>query len=184
MHNVPELPDTPANSIKPTTAPQTITLLDIDIGITKMTAKATILLINGPNLNRLGLRDQNLYGTQTLAEVEDQLHIQTEAPGLSLVAFQSNHEGAIVDFVQAQGPKAEGIIVNAGALTQVGFSLLDALLDAQTPFIEVHISNIYAREKFRTGSILARYAVGQISGMGTLGYSLALSYFIDKLKKN
>ena len=133
-----------------------------------------ILLINGPNLNRLGQRNPDLYGSTTLGDVESAVSARASELGAELEAFQSNHEGAIVDFIQERGGDADGVIINAGALTQVGYSILDALIDSGLPVIEVHISNIHAREEFRRRSVIAPYALGQIAGLGWQGYLYAL----------
>ena len=133
-----------------------------------------ILLINGPNLNRLGQRNPDLYGSTTLADVESAVGGRASELGAEVEAFQSNHEGAIVDFIQERGGDADGVIINGGALTQIGYSILDALLDSGLPVIEVHISNIHAREEFRRRSVIAPYALGQIAGLGWRGYLFAL----------
>ena len=133
-----------------------------------------ILLINGPNLNRLGQRNPDLYGSTTLGDVESAVSARASELGAEVVAFQSNHEGAIVNFIQERGGDADGVIINAGALTQVGYSILDALIDSGLPVIEVHISNIHAREEFRRRSVIAPYALGQIAGLGWRGYLYAL----------
>lgn len=135
---------------------------------------ALILLINGPNLNNLGNRAPELYGSTTLADVEVAVTERASEFGHDVRAFQSNHEGAIVDFIQEHGAAADGVIINAGALTQVGYSILDALLDAGVKVMEVHISNIHAREEFRRKSVIAPYAVGQIAGLGWRGYLYAV----------
>ncbi|MXZ02282.1 MAG: type II 3-dehydroquinate dehydratase [Chloroflexi bacterium] len=133
-----------------------------------------ILVINGPNLNNLGKRDADHYGSITLADIEERVAARAEKLGVEVAFFQSNHEGAIVDWIQAESGSAAGIIINAGALTQVGYSILDALLDSKLPVVEVHISNIHAREEFRRHSVIAPYAVGQIAGLGYRGYIYAL----------
>ena len=137
---------------------------------------ATILVLNGPNLNNLGKRDASLYGIKTLADIQDDLYSKASELGVNLKFFQSNHEGAIVDFIQESSSEANGVIINAGALTQVGYSILDALLDSGLPFIEVHLSNIYAREKFRQESVFAAKAIGQMAGFGPSGYIYALDH--------
>jgi len=142
----------------------------------KQILPATILVINGPNLNNLGKRDHSLYGTKTLADIEGDIAAKAEALGVTVRFFQSNHEGAIVDFIQEESSGASGVILNAGALTQVGYSILDALLDASLPFVEVHLSNIHAREKFRQESVFAAKAVGQMAGFGPSGYIYALDH--------
>jgi 3-dehydroquinate dehydratase II len=137
---------------------------------------ATILVLNGPNLNNLGKRDASLYGTKTLADIQDDISAKASELGVNTKFFQSNHEGAIVDFIQESSSDAAGVIINAGALTQVGYSILDALLDSGLPFIEVHLSNIHAREKFRQESVFAAKAIGQMAGFGPSGYIYALDH--------
>ncbi len=137
---------------------------------------ATILVLNGPNLNNLGKRDASLYGTKTLADIQDDISSKASELGVDVKFFQSNHEGSIVDFIQESSSNADGVIINAGALTQVGYSILDALLDSGLPFIEVHLSNIHAREKFRQESVFAAKAIGQMAGFGPSGYIYALDH--------
>jgi 3-dehydroquinate dehydratase-2 len=137
---------------------------------------ATILVINGPNLNNLGKRDSSLYGTKTLADIEGDISALASQLEVDVKFFQSNHEGSIVDFIQESSASADGVIINAGALTQVGYSILDALLDSGLPFIEVHLSNIHAREKFRQESVFAAKAIGQMAGFGPSGYIYALDH--------
>ena len=137
-----------------------------------------ILVINGPNLNLLGKRDPAQYGSKTLADIERALSVRAAELGVEVECFQSNHEGDIVDFIQEHGESATGVVINAGALTQVGFSILDALLDAGLPLVEVHISNIHARERFRRRSVFARFARGQIAGLGWRGYLYALDFLV------
>jgi 3-dehydroquinate dehydratase-2 len=137
---------------------------------------ATILVINGPNLNNLGKRDSSLYGTRRLPDIEAEIAAKASELGVEVRFFQSNHEGAIVDFIQESSAGASGVIINAGALTQVGYSILDALLDAGLPFVEVHLSNIHARERFRQQSVFASKAVGQMAGFGPSGYIYALDH--------
>ena len=139
---------------------------------------ARILIINGPNLNNLGKRDAGHYGSITLADVQERIAARAEQFGVEAAFFQSNHEGAIVDWIQAESDDASGIIINAGALTQVGYSILDALLDSKLPVVEVHISNIHAREEFRRHSVIAPYAVGQVAGLGWRGYVYALESLV------
>lgn len=143
-----------------------------------MPQKQVILVVNGPNLNRLGRRDPKHYGSTTLADIEGALAKRAGELGVEVICFQSNHEGAIVDFIQDRASAASGVVINAGALTQVGYSILDALLDAGLPVIEVHLSNIHAREEFRRHSVLAPYAKGQLAGLGWRGYLYALDYLV------
>jgi 3-dehydroquinate dehydratase-2 len=141
-----------------------------------------ILVIHGPNLNMLGKREKSIYGEKTLQQIDALLKKEARALGVGVVTFQSNHEGALVDFVQEQAGSARGIIINPGALTHYGFSLLDALVDSKLPVIEVHLSNIHQREEWRAKSIIAPVAQGQISGLGWRGYVAALQILIGKLE--
>jgi 3-dehydroquinate dehydratase-2 len=141
-----------------------------------------ILIIHGPNLNMLGKRDTSIYGDKTLKEIDALLKKEAKASGVDTVTFQSNHEGALVDFIQEQAASAAGIIINPGALTHYGFSLLDALVDSRLPVVEVHLSNIYRREEWRVESIFAPIAEGQITGLGWRGYNAALQILVKKLK--
>lgn len=133
-----------------------------------------VLVINGPNLNMLGKRDPTHYGTKTLEEINAALRERARALGVEIETFQSNHEGFLIDFIQEHAAGADGIIINPGALTHYGLSLRDALADAGLPVIEVHLSNIHAREDFRRRSVIAPVARGQISGQGWQGYVAAL----------
>src|SRR4030043_1770826 len=141
-----------------------------------------ILVIHGPNLNMLGKRDKSIYGKKTLQEIDALLKKEARALGVDVVTFQSNHEGTLIDFIQEQADSARGIIINPGALTHYGFSLLDALVDSKLPIIEVHLSNIYQRDEWRTRSIVAPIAQGQISGLGWRGYLAALQILAGNLK--
>ena len=148
-----------------------------------MEKKMKILVVNGPNLNLLGSREPTLYGVKTLKEVEELIRAQALELGVETDFFQSNHEGAIIDYLQGAASEASGIIVNAGALTHYGLSLRDALADSRLPIVEVHISNIHAREDFRRRSVIAPIAVGQVAGVGWQGYLLALEYLATGLKE-
>ena len=132
------------------------------------------LLINGPNLNTLGKRQPHIYGTLTLREIEARVAERAAQRGAEIRSFQSNHEGALIDFIQAEAEEAQGIIINPGALTHYSLALRDALEDCGLPFIEVHLSDIHAREPFRRHSVMADIAAGQISGQGWEGYLRAL----------
>ncbi len=142
-----------------------------------------ILLINGPNLNALGRRQPEIYGSLTLEEIEERVRKQGEELGVEVRCFQSNSEGGIVDFVQAEAEAAQGAIINPGALTHYSLALRDALEATGLPIIEVHISNIYAREEFRHHSVIADIAVGQVSGLGWRGYLAALESLVGLLKE-
>jgi 3-dehydroquinate dehydratase-2 len=139
-----------------------------------------ILVINGPNLNSLGRRDKQIYGEKTLAEINALMEKQAKALNAEVVTFQSNNEGALIDFIQEQSDAADGIIINPGALTHYGLSLRDALADTKLPVIEVHLSNIYAREEWRAKSVIAPIAEGQMSGLGWRGYIAALQFLVDE----
>ena len=141
-----------------------------------------VLVIHGPNLNLLGKRSTEAYGDKTLDEINSLLRKQAESLGIEIAVFQSNSEGALIDFIQAESPKAEGIIINPGALTHYGLSLGDALADTNLPLIEVHLSNIYAREEWRHKSVVAPIAKGQISGLGWRGYVIALQALVGELR--
>ncbi|MFQ5988067.1 MAG: type II 3-dehydroquinate dehydratase [Dehalococcoidia bacterium] len=142
-----------------------------------------ILVIHGPNLNMLGQRERAIYGDKTLAEIDSLMKKRAEELGVEVLTLQSNSEGALIDFIQAEAPQAEGIIINPGALTHYGLSLRDALADSVLPLIEVHLSNIYAREEWRHRSVIAPIARGQISGLGWRGYIAALEVLVAELGK-
>ena len=140
-----------------------------------------VLLVNGPNLNMLGLREPGLYGSATLEGIEAELRHQAEGLGVALDCFQSNHEGALVDRIQAARGLADGILINAGAFTHTSIALRDALLAVAIPFVELHLSNIHGREAFRHHSFLADKALGVICGFGATSYSLALQGLVAHL---
>lgn len=142
-----------------------------------------VLVIHGPNLNLLGSREPHLYGATTLAEIDAELLRagETARPGVAVESFQSNHEGALIDRIQASGPKARGIIANLGGLTHTSVALRDALVAVGRPVVEVHLTNIHAREEFRHRSLIAPVAVGQIAGLGASGYRFALDFFIRRM---
>ena len=141
-----------------------------------------ILIINGPNLNMLGKRSTAIYGNKTLAELDTALKKQGESLKTDILSFQSNSEGNLVDFIQEHCSGADGIIINPGALTHYGLSLRDALADSGLPIIEVHLSNIYAREDWRAESIVAPIARGQITGLGWQGYVAALQILVSEIR--
>lgn len=141
-----------------------------------------ILVIHGPNLNMLGKRDRSTYGEKTLGEIDALLKKEAKALDIEVATFQSNHEGSLIDFIQEQVDSAKGIIINPGALTHYGLSLLDALSDSKLPVIEVHLSDIYHREEWRATSLIAPIAEKQIVGLGWKGYITALQTLAGKLK--
>jgi 3-dehydroquinate dehydratase-2 len=130
----------------------------------------------------LGKREKSIYGEKTLDEIDTLLKKEGQALNVEVVTFQSNHEGALIDFIQEQADSARGIIINPGALTHYGFSLLDALIDSKLPVIEVHLSDIYHREEWRAKSVIASIAEEQIIGLGWRGYITALQVLVGKLK--
>ena len=142
-----------------------------------------ILLVNGPNINMLGRRDPTLYGTTTLAEIEAAATTRAAELNAEVACFQSNHEGAIIDFLQANAAEADGIILNGGALSHYGLALRDALTDTGLPVVEVHLSNIHARERWRSRSVTAEVAKGSIAGLGWRGYLYAVDYLVEILKQ-
>jgi 3-dehydroquinate dehydratase-2 len=141
-----------------------------------------ILIIHGPNLNLLGKRDPQVYGGKTLEEIGSLLRDEARSMGVEIATFQSNSEGELIDFIQRETSEANGVIVNPGALTHYGLSLRDALADTNLPVVEVHLSNIHAREEFRQRSVIAPVARGQISGLGWRGYIAALRILVSELK--
>lgn len=143
-----------------------------------------ILLINGPNLNLLGQREPDHYGRDTLAAIEERLKAHAAARGATLESFQSNAEHELVDRVQALARHpADFVILNPGAFTHTSIALRDALLAVAVPFIEVHLSNVHAREPFRRHSYFSDIAVGSIAGLGAQGYELALAAALDRLDR-
>ena len=141
-----------------------------------------LLLLNGPNLNLLGIREPEVYGSTTLADIEAAAQTQAASSQAVLSSFQSNHEGALIDRIQAaRAEKVDAIIINPGGLTHTSVALRDALAGVAIPFIEVHISNIHKREPFRHKSFLSDIAVGVICGLGTDGYGAAIDFALKKL---
>jgi len=140
---------------------------------------ARVLVVNGPNLNLLGKREPEIYGTATLDELNERLSGLAGELGLELAFFQSNSEGAIIDFIQNEAPNAVGLIINAGALTHYSYAIRDVIAAVEIEAVEVHMSNIYARDEFRQKSVIAPVARGHLAGFGFYGYAMALSYFAD-----
>jgi 3-dehydroquinate dehydratase II len=140
-----------------------------------------LAVLNGPNLNLLGQREPEIYGRTTLAEIESLLRADAAELGVELEWLQTNHEGELIDAVQALAGRVQGAVVNAGALTHTSLGLRDALLAVQVPFVEVHLSNLFAREAARRHSHIADLAVGFICGFGADGYRMALRALAGRL---
>lgn len=142
---------------------------------------STILILNGPNLNMLGTREPEIYGSETLADIEARCRSRAETLGVEVDFRQSNIEGELVGWIQDARTSASGIIINAAAYTHTSLALLDALNACDMPIVEVHLSNIHQRESFRHKSYIARAADGMICGLGSLGYELALEAVAKRL---
>ncbi len=140
-----------------------------------------ILLLHGPNLNTLGTREPEIYGRQTLADVEAIVAERAAALGAEVRCFQANGEGAMIDWLQQEQKQADGLIINAGALTHSSIALRDAIAGAALPAIEVHISNVYKREPFRHVSLMSAVCSGTIVGLGAFGYDLAVQAIVQQL---
>lgn len=140
-----------------------------------------ILVINGVNLNMLGIREPDKYGSMTLKDLEKELYAYSFELGIDLEAFQSNHEGEIVEKIHSTKNNFDGIVINAGAYTHTSVAIRDALSAVEVPTVEVHITNIYKREEFRHHSYLAPVCIGQISGFGVNSYKLGLKAVVDYL---
>ncbi|MBY6035538.1 type II 3-dehydroquinate dehydratase [Fictibacillus nanhaiensis] len=142
-----------------------------------MEIKKHILIINGPNLNRLGSREPGVYGAKTLDDLQNELETAASALSLDVSFKQSNSEGEIIDFIHESPNRHEGIILNAGAYTHYSYAIRDAIASVDVPVIEVHLSNVHARDDFRKESVIAPVTIGQISGFGFDSYKLALHAF-------
>ena len=138
-----------------------------------------VFVLNGPNLNLLGTRKPEIYGTTTLADIEQQMRHRAEQLGIAMDFMQSNHEGSLIDAIHNAKGNYQYLIINAGAYTQYSYAIRDAIESVEIPAIEIHLSNIHAREAFRHDSVLAPVCVGQICGFGVKSYLLALQYVAE-----
>jgi len=138
-----------------------------------------ILVLHGPNLNLLGLREPNIYGSSTLEALNSELAELAKSNNLNISFFQSNHEGELIDKLHSAISQYDGIIINGGAFTHYSYAIADAIMAIKLPTVEVHISNIYQREQFRHHSVLAPVVIGQISGLGVFSYKAAIYFFVD-----
>ena len=143
-----------------------------------------ILVLNGPNLNLTGMREPAHYGSATLDEINSALSEAAASLGIDAVFFQSNHEGDIIDYIHSAIDNFDGIILNAGAFTHYSYAIRDAIAAVKVPTVEVHMSNVHAREEFRHTSVIAPVCIGSIAGFGSFSYHLALAALIERFKKN
>lgn len=148
-----------------------------------MSEPQRILVLHGPNLNLLGTREPEVYGTTSLEEINGDLTRAAKEWGAEIEFFQSNHEGALIDRIQEAASWADGILINPGGLTHTSVSLRDALSAAGLPVVEVHLSNVFAREEFREHSFVSGIALGVLSGFGPLGYRLGLQALLEHLEQ-
>ncbi|WP_191560843.1 type II 3-dehydroquinate dehydratase [Metabacillus idriensis] len=139
------------------------------------------LIINGPNLNRLGLREPDIYGIKTLTDLERELMVFAEKQGFQVTCFQSNHEGDLIDAIHEADEQYDGIVMNPGAFTHYSYAIRDAIASVSLPVIEVHISNVHSRESFRHQSVTAPVTAGQIIGLGFHGYQYALLALYNRM---
>ncbi len=140
-----------------------------------------ILVVHGPNLNLLGKREPEIYGTQTLAEIDADLAVLAKDLGVEVESIQSNHEGELIDRIQEAIGQADGILINPGGFTHSSIALRDALVATDLPVVEIHLSNVYARESFRQLSYVSPIAIGVISGLGAQGYQFGLEALVKRL---
>ncbi len=149
----------------------------------RQAATASLLVLHGPNLNLLGTREPAIYGADTLADINARLVAQAKARGAKLAAFQSNHEGGLIDRIHAARNEGVGfIVINPGGFTHTSVALRDALAGVAIPFVEVHLSNVHAREPFRHHSYFSDKAAGTIVGLGAKGYAFAVEFALDRLE--
>ncbi|MBR2499525.1 MAG: type II 3-dehydroquinate dehydratase [Clostridia bacterium] len=146
--------------------------------------KTKILLINGPNLNMLGIRNPKVYGKTTLKDIEKELTAYARTENCKLYCFQSNHEGSIIDKIHAAYKKIDGIIINPGAFTHYSYAIRDALESVSIPTVEIHLSDIHNREEFRKTSVISPVAIKQIAGHGKDGYGMALDSLLEHIKND
>ncbi len=142
-----------------------------------------VLVLNGPNLNTLGTREPSVYGTMTLTNIQEELEARGKELNATITCYQSNYEGGIIDTIQEHTETVDGIIINPGAFTHYSFAIRDALAAVKVPAIEVHLSNIYAREEFRHTSVMAAICKGHIVGLGWRGYLLALDALVALVRE-
>ncbi|WP_054957690.1 type II 3-dehydroquinate dehydratase [Paenibacillus dakarensis] len=143
----------------------------------------SVWVINGPNLNLLGIREPGIYGSLSLQSIEDRLRKLADNAGIDITFYQSNHEGAIIDRIHEAMGQADGILLNPGALTHYSYAVRDAISSVKIPTVEVHLSNIHARETFRHTSVIAPVCAGQISGFGAASYELGIHALLDVLEQ-
>lgn len=141
-----------------------------------------ILVILGPNLNMVGVREKGIYGEETAQSISEQIKLFAEKEGFSAEIYQSNHEGDLIDKIHSARESFDGVVINAGALTHYSYALRDAIACVKLPFVEVHMSNIHAREEFRHKSVIAPVCAGQIAGFGKNSYFLAIMALKDLIK--
>ncbi|MFC6332395.1 type II 3-dehydroquinate dehydratase [Paenibacillus septentrionalis] len=142
-----------------------------------------IEVLNGPNLNMLGIREPGVYGNQSLSAIEAMIAEKAQQLGVQVSFFQTNHEGEMIDRIHAAFGQADGVIINPGAWTHYSYAIRDAFSAVSLPVVEVHLSNIHKREAFRHHSVIAPIAIGQIAGFGPIGYVLALEALLEHIKQ-